>query len=66
MNYQNQNGETALMAAASFGHLDAASLLLKNGADSSLKDGRGWDAGDWAIQLSNWNFVKYQAISIIS
>ena len=66
VNVQNEKGETALMAAASVGNMEIVRLLFKLGADPELKDCRGWDAGDWAIQLSSWNFIKYQGSLMIS
>ena len=46
-------GITPLMMAATEGHADAVRLLLKFGADRTLKDDEGLTAKDVAIKNSN-------------
>lgn len=36
------------MLAASRGHLEVVKNLLNRGADSSLRDAKGWSADDYA------------------
>jgi ankyrin repeat protein len=45
---QAANGSTALMMAARYGALDAAPLLLKRGANPSLRNAAGLSAADFA------------------
>lgn len=45
---QAPNGSTALMMAARYGTLDAAPLLLKRGANPSLRNKAGLSAADFA------------------
>jgi hypothetical protein len=53
VNLRNSQGAPALTFAATFGHLEIAELLLKNGADQSLKDSRGKTPLDHAILQEN-------------
>jgi len=48
INAQNENGKTALMAAAMWGYPEVAKLLVENGADISLQD----DLGRTAVHLA--------------
>ncbi|MBA3255390.1 MAG: TonB family protein [Pyrinomonadaceae bacterium] len=45
---RNRGGQTALMLAAIFGHVDIACLLLAAGADERLQDNLGLTAREWA------------------
>ncbi|WP_369750914.1 ankyrin repeat domain-containing protein [Pontibacter sp. BAB1700] len=58
MNVQNGNGGTALMFASMFGRNDLIGLLVKHGADKSLKDQRGLTALDLARQQGNEEGIK--------
>lgn len=51
VNLQDQEGDTALMVAARWGHLDAARVLLMAGADPHLKN----HAGQTALTLARQN-----------
>jgi len=44
-NVQDYNGDTALHDAARFGHASVARILIKNGADTSIKNKQGMDIG---------------------
>ena len=44
LNTQNSAGNTALHWAALNGHLDAVKLLLEEGVDPTIVNGRGYDA----------------------
>ncbi len=44
VNAKNNEGKTALMWAAMFGHADVAEILLKHGANVNAKDNDGWTA----------------------
>nr|CAB3221759.1 ankyrin repeat domain-containing protein 26 [Phallusia mammillata] len=48
INAKENNGKTPLMLAASRGHLEVVKDLLSQGADSSLRDAKGWCADDYA------------------
>jgi ankyrin repeat protein len=50
-------GITPLMMAATEGHAEAVALLLKFGADSTLKDDEGLTANDVAIKNRNENLT---------
>ncbi|MBX3375806.1 MAG: ankyrin repeat domain-containing protein [Phycisphaeraceae bacterium] len=49
----NRDGVTPLMIAAKLGDADKCILLLSAGASTTLKDGNGWTALDWARQRSD-------------
>lgn len=57
--YNFQNGESALHAASSFGHLGVVKLLLHAGANSSLKNHDGVTPMDLAISSKHNNIVEY-------
>ena len=50
---------TALMRAASHGHLDIAILLLNHGADANLTDAGGMTALMWAVSSLHPDLVRY-------
>ena len=49
INAQNIYGDTALIYASKYNNLEAAQLLLQNGADSSLTNMFGKSAFDKAV-----------------
>jgi uncharacterized protein len=57
-NYQNCEGNTALMDAAFYGHQDVVKLLVEKGAKINLKDRAGSTAMDWAVRTKNWKILK--------
>jgi ankyrin repeat protein len=48
VNAPSPNGTTALMMAAGYGQIDSVSVLLKAGADRTLRNERGLDAAEFA------------------
>lgn len=70
-NYQDENGETALMLAVDFAcalsevvdsatdNLDIIKLLIKNGADVNLKNSKGFTALDKAASYENQSVINY-------
>ena len=49
---------TALMAAACYGRLEIAKLLLENGADKQAKDSKGFTAIDFARKTNKKSILK--------
>ena len=49
VNHTQSDGETALMMAAGYGYLDIVRILLRNGADSAMKNAAGNTALDFAV-----------------
>ena len=49
INYPSKDGMTALMYASMFGRMNIVKLLIKEGADKSIKDNKGKTALDHAI-----------------
>ena len=49
----SQAGNTALMAAAARGHLEAMTMLLEAGADPAVANRWGLGAADWATWPDN-------------
>jgi len=47
-----RSGFTALMAAACYGRVEIAELLLKHGADETAKDSKGFTAIDFARKMN--------------
>jgi len=47
-----RSGFTALMAAACYGRVEIAKLLLANGANQALKDNKGFSAVDFARKMN--------------
>lgn len=58
VNKTNKLGETALIQSTRFGQLDIVKLLLKNGADTKLKDKEGQTALDIAKKSQNQEAVQ--------
>ncbi|MBH9575648.1 ankyrin repeat domain-containing protein [Inhella proteolytica] len=48
INARSENGSTPLMMAFGYGSLDSADVLLKRGADTTLRNDLGLDAWDFA------------------
>jgi ankyrin repeat protein/8-oxo-dGTP pyrophosphatase MutT (NUDIX family) len=48
INYQDEDGYTALMLAARWSRLDSIRFLIKNGADATIKNSKGMTALDYA------------------
>lgn len=57
-NARSRDGGTPLMNAAWFGCLDSARELLRWGADSTLRDGKGRNACDLACQKDNKDLME--------
>ena len=47
-----RSGFTALMAAACYGRVEIAKILLANGADQTLRDSKGFSAIDFARKMN--------------
>lgn len=56
INNQDDIGSTPLIAAAASGNIEAVEFLLEKGADTSIKNTRGYDAKEAAM------YYKYQKI----
>ena len=56
-------GTTALMEAASHGHVEVLVTLLEHGARSSAADGIGWTALHFAAWDGNLGAVQVRALS---
>ncbi|MFZ9001997.1 MAG: ankyrin repeat domain-containing protein [Bacteriovoracaceae bacterium] len=61
VNEKNKRGQTHLMIAASKGDMDQIDLLLKSGAETSLKDFHGYNALMYATQTGHLKAVKVLA-----
>ncbi|WP_298310806.1 ankyrin repeat domain-containing protein, partial [Propionivibrio sp.] len=48
-----ENGSTALLFAARFGHIDVVKVLLSNHADPTITNENGETALDWAVKTGN-------------
>lgn len=57
INNQDDIGSTPLIAAAASGNIEAVEFLLEKGADTSIKNTRGYDAKEAAM------YYKYQKIA---
>lgn len=55
INEQNNEGKTALIYASEYGETDLVKMLLKAGADSSIKDNENKTAAIWAKE---WNHTE--------
>jgi len=53
-----KSGFTALMAAACYGRVTIAKILLENGADKSLKDIKGFTAVDFARKMNKKSILE--------
>ena len=58
INYQDYNGETALMMAADCGWYDIAGMLVEAGADINIRNNDGLTAADIAKYKGNDDIVK--------
>lgn len=58
LNYQGDNGWSALISAASYGNTEGVKALLARGAKAELKDGRGMTALDYALKIKNKDMIK--------
>jgi hypothetical protein len=58
LNYQSDNGWTALISAASYGNAEGVKALLAKGAKAELKDGRGMTAMDYAVKIKDKEIIK--------
>lgn len=61
-----ESGATALMMAASLGRTEAVIMLLKRGADPTLKDNAGHTALDRARGAENPEIIKLLEQSVSS
>lgn len=57
--FVSQNGETALHAAAMFGHLDVVKQLVAAGSDTTWKNQNGYTALQVARQQNFTTVVEY-------
>jgi len=53
-----KSGFTSLMAAACYGRIDIAKLLLNSGADLELRDSKGFSAIDFARKMNKKSILK--------
>jgi ankyrin repeat protein len=58
VNAMTGNKETALFWAAAQGHIDAIKILLKNGADTELKNKKDQTALDVAKELNRNKVIE--------
>lgn len=58
VNFQDEFGDSALIAASDGGHLPVVQLLLAYGADPNLYDGDGYSALYYAISASHFTVIK--------
>lgn len=58
LDYQDQNGKTALMRASELGKIDAVDFLIQYGACVDLKDNMGRTALIYAVKEGKENVVK--------
>lgn len=58
VNAKDEDGETALHAAASNGHHNLLKILLQWGAKTSIKNSRGWTALNEAVAAKHSQCVK--------
>ena len=53
-----RSGFTALMAAACYGRIEIAQILLDNGADTNAKDSKGFTAVDFARKMNKKSILS--------
>ena len=53
-----RSGFTALMAAACYGRVEIAQILLDNGADTNAKDSKGFTAVDFARKMNKKSILS--------
>ena len=53
-----KSGFTALMAAACYGRIEIAQILLDNGADTNAKDSKGFTAVDFARKMNKKSILS--------
>ncbi len=58
INYQNDNGETPLMMSVYSNNIEAADILIKRGADKTLRNKNGLTAMDIAVEKGNQIFIR--------
>ena len=62
VNAKDKYGKTALMHAASAGHLDVVKFLVEHGADVAdvnAKDEMGWTASEYALKQGHKEIEEY-------
>lgn len=57
-NAQDEDGDTALIQAASARHLDVTQILLRSGADPNIRSDGGWTALKYAVANGNTAIVQ--------
>ncbi len=58
LNLKNDDGDTALIIAISYGFNDIVKMIIQAGADVSIKDNNGNDALAWAKAKNNRICIK--------
>jgi ankyrin repeat protein len=53
-----KSGFTALMAAACYGRVEIAKILLENGADQNVRDSKGFSAIDFARKMNKKSILS--------
>ena len=56
------HGRTALMTAASEGHMSIVRLFLRQNANTELKDAQGWKASDHAVIHGHHRLGKHATL----
>jgi ankyrin repeat protein len=59
INYQNNDGETALSSAVSNGHISIVKLLIENGANINLIDKFGTTPLEWALVHNDKDIINH-------
>lgn len=55
---QRRSGFTALMAAACYGRVEIAQILIKNGANQHARDAKGFSAVDFARKMNKKSILE--------
>lgn len=55
---KRKSGFTALMAAACYGRIEIAKLLIQNGANQTAKDSKGFSAVDFSRKMNKKSVLK--------